>query len=174
MKELEKGLSVPTMMYTYSPGGSVLNHTFIWRLPDDSSVEATVSVNQQVVCKLNERLPVFHTRAMKKEFVTHYGLFMAGVMPYLLRSIYRELTNDASGSRTTKEEDIDERIKEALSSEDLDIIIDMRELNEGRVAKYDTFWGKCAEFISECSAVPERRHGEVCFMAKAISHQPGV
>ena len=169
MKELEKGLSVPTMMYTYSPGGSVLNHTFIWRLPDDFSVEATVSINQQVVCKLNERLPVFHTRVMKKEFVTHYGLFMPGVKPYLLRSIYRELTNDASGSRTTKEEDIDERIKEALSSEDLDIIIDMRELNEGCVAKYDTFWGKCTEFISECSAVPERRHGEVCFMAKAIS-----
>ena len=45
----------------------------------------------------------------------------------------------------------------------------MQELNEGRVAKYDTFWEKCAEYISECSAVPERRHGEVCFMAKAIS-----
>ena len=91
-KELEKGLSVPTMMYTYSPGGSILNHTLIWRLPDDFSVEATVSINQQVVCKLNERLPVFHTGAMKKEFVTHYGLFMPGVKPYLLRSIYRELT----------------------------------------------------------------------------------
>ena len=42
-------------------------------------------------------------------------------------------------------------------------------MNEGRVGKYDIFWENCAEYISECSAVPERCHGEVCFMAKAIS-----
>ena len=29
MKDLEKGLSVPSMMYVYSPGGSILNHTFL-------------------------------------------------------------------------------------------------------------------------------------------------
>ena len=97
-----------------------------------------MSINQQVVSKLNERLPVFHTQAMKKEFVCHYGLFMPGVKPYLLKSIYHKLTNDANGSHTTKEEDTDERVKEALSSKHLDIIIDMQELNEGCVAKYDT------------------------------------
>ena len=79
MKELEKGLSVPCMMYTYSPGGSILNHSFLWRLPDDFSLEAALSVNQQVVAKVMEGLPVYHTRAMKKEFVSHYGLLMAGV-----------------------------------------------------------------------------------------------
>ena len=81
IKELEKGLSVPSMMYTYSPGGSVLNHTFLWRLPNDFSPEAALSTNQQVVAKLMEGLPVFHTRAMKREFVSHYGLLMAGVKP---------------------------------------------------------------------------------------------
>ena len=30
-------------------------------------------------------------------------------------------------------------------------------------------WDKCAEYISKCTAVPERRHGDVCFIAKAIS-----
>ena len=35
IKELEKGLSVSSMPYTYSPGGSTLNHDFIWRLTDD-------------------------------------------------------------------------------------------------------------------------------------------
>ena len=94
---------------------------------------------------------------------------MAGVKPYALMSIYREPTNDASGSRTSEEGDIDERVKEALASEDLDVIIDLREMNEGRVAKFDIFWENCAEYISECTTVPERRHGEVCFMAKAIS-----
>ena len=80
MKELESGLSVPCMMYTYSPGGSILNHTFLWRLPDYNSVEACVSINQQVVSKLNE---IFHTQAMKKQFVSHYGLFVPEVKPYL-------------------------------------------------------------------------------------------
>jgi hypothetical protein len=61
------------------------------------------------------------------------------------------------------------RLKEALDSEDFDVIVDMRELNEGRTAKYDEFREKCREFISESTAVPDRRHGEVCFMAKAIS-----
>lgn len=60
-------------------------------------------------------------------------------------------------------------MREVIASEDLEIMIDMRELNQGRVAKYDTFWAKCSEYISECTAVQERRHGDICFMAKAIS-----
>ena len=60
-------------------------------------------------------------------------------------------------------------MKEALTSEDFAVIVDLRETNEGRVSKYEIFWEKCAEYISKCTAVPERRHGEVCFMAKAIS-----
>ena len=169
MKELEKGLSVPSMMYTYYPGGCILNHTFLWRLPDNFSLEAVLSTNQQVVAKIMEGMPIYHTRAMKREFISHYGLLMAGVKPYVLRSIYRELANDASNSRTSEEGDIDERVKEVLASEDLDVIVDLREMNEGCVAKYGVFWEKFAEYIAECTAVPERRHGEVCFMAKAIS-----
>ena len=56
-----------------------------------------------------------------------------------------------------------------FESEHLDVIVDLREVNEGCVAKYDIFWGKCAEHFSESTAVPEWHHGDVCFMAKAIS-----
>ena len=73
---------------------------------------------------------------------------MAEVKPYALRSIYRELTNDASGYHTSEEGDIDERVKEA---EDLDVIIDLREMKEGRVAKFDIFWEKCAEYNTSLS-----------------------
>ena len=69
----------------------------------------------------------------------------------------------------SEEEEVDERVKEVLSSEDMDIVIDLWELNEGRMGKYEVFWEKCSEYISECTAVPERRHGDVCFMATAIS-----
>ena len=33
---------IPSMMCTYSPGGSVLNHAFIWRVPDDYAVDAAL------------------------------------------------------------------------------------------------------------------------------------
>ena len=98
VKDLEKGLPVPTMLYTYSPGSSVLNHNFIWRLPDDCAIEACLSLNQQLVCKIMDQLPVFHTRAMKQELINHYGLLMSGIKSYVLRSIYTELTNDVSCS----------------------------------------------------------------------------
>ena len=51
---LEKGISVPTMLYTYTPGGSVLNQSFLWRVPDNFSVQDSLSLNQRVVSKLND------------------------------------------------------------------------------------------------------------------------
>ena len=45
----------------------------------------------------------------------------------MLRSIYHELTKDVSVSRTTKEKEVDQRVKEALDSEDMNIIIDLRD-----------------------------------------------
>lgn len=92
MNELERGLSVPVMFYCYSPGGSVLNHNFLWRVPEDFCLESALSVSQQVVCKIMKGLPVYHTRGMKQEFMSHYGLLMSGTKPYVLRNVYRELT----------------------------------------------------------------------------------
>lgn len=136
---MEKGVSVSTVLYTYTPGGSILNHHFIWRLPDDYSVDAAVSKNQQVVSKLQESLPIYHTRAMKQEFVNQFGLLMTNTKPYMLRSIYQHLTNNASSSRTSSEEQVDKRVREALDAEDMDVLIDLRETNEGRVSQYDVF-----------------------------------
>ena len=67
----------------------------------------------------------------------------------MLRDIYKELTGDACGARTTDEGELDKRITEALEMEDSDIIIDLWQHNIGRQAKYDVFWGKCSEFLQE-------------------------
>lgn len=106
---------------------------------------------------------------MKREFISDFGLLMDGVKPYALSCVYRKLTRDASVSHTSEEEKVDERVKEVLSLENIDIIIDLRELNEDAACKYEVFWDKCSEYISKCTAVSERRHGDVCFMATAIS-----
>jgi hypothetical protein len=132
-------------------------------------VEAALSENQKVIDKLKQDFPIYHTRAMRKEFVNTYGRFTSSTKPVVLRSIYRELTGDTSGSATSDEAAIDDRLKEALSFEDVDILVDLRELNEGKTSKYDIFWSKCKEYLQECTAVPDRRHGDISFMAKAIS-----
>ena len=146
LKILEKGISVPTMLYTYTPGGSVLNQNFLWRVPDNFSIQDSLSLNQKVVLKLNDDMPIYHTRATRQEFVYHYGYFMQGAKPYELRTVYRELTKDCSTSRTFDKQQIDDRIKEALTLEDMDILVDLRHQNEGRAAQYDAFLTKCTEY----------------------------
>lgn len=169
VREIEKGLQVPIVLFTYTPGGSILNHHFVWRVPESFDVDAAIGENQRVIDKIKQDLPVFHTCAMKQDFVNMYGKLSSKCSPFMLRSIYRQLTGDACSARTTDEHDIDKRIAQALECEDPDIIIDLRHLNTGGLSKYDVFWEKCSEFLQETTAVHERRHGDICFMAKAIS-----
>lgn len=149
---------MPSMLYTYTPGGSIINHNFLWKLPEDFSVKACLSENQWVVTKLMDTLPVYHTRAMRREFISHYGSLMNMTKPFVLRSMYCELTKDASGSHTFDEDQVDKCLKEAFDCEDFDIIVDMRELNEGCAPKYDEFWKKCEEYILP-SPLPYLREG---------------
>lgn len=143
------------MFCAHSPGGSTLSQHFCWRVPQNFSVEAA--------------LPESHTWAMRREFVNTYGHFTNSTKPVVLRSIYLELTGDTSGSATSDEAAIDDRLKEALSFEYVDILVDLHESNEGRNSKYDISWSKCKEYLQECTAVPDQRHGDVSFMARAIS-----
>ena len=53
----------------------------------------------------------------------------------MLRDIYKELTGDVSGARTTDEGELNKRIAQALENEDVDIIIDLH-VNTGRQSKY--------------------------------------
>ena len=100
MKELEKGLTMPSMLYTYSSKGRVLNHNFLWRLPDSCSPQGSLSLNQKIILKLSEDMPVFHTRAMRQEFINHFGCLMNRTKPYVLRNIYSEQTKDCCSART--------------------------------------------------------------------------
>jgi len=94
---------------------------------------------------------------------------MNGTKPYVLRNIYCKLTNDCSAARTLEEREVDARVQEVLSTEDPDLINDLRYFNHGPQTKYEVFWEKCTQYISEYTAVYERCHGDTYFMAKAIS-----
>ena len=53
--------------------------------------------------------------------------------------------------------------------QDPDIIVDLRHLNSNESDRFTVFWEKCTQYLSTCTAVHERRHDTVTFMAKAIS-----
>ena len=57
---------------------------------------------------------------------------------------------------------MDARVKEVLSAEDPDLIIDLRYFNHGPPTKCAVFWGKCTQNTLQCMR-------DTCFMAKAIS-----
>ena len=145
---------MPSMLYTYSSKGSVLNHNLLWRLPDSSSPQELLSLNQKIILKLSEDMPVFHMRVMRREFINHFGCLMNRTKPYVLRNIYSELMKDCCSARTLEEREVDARVQEVLSAEDPDLIIDLRYFNHGLPTKYAVVLGKMypVYFRIHCSA----------------------
>ena len=78
---------MPSVLFTYNSGAGAVSQHFIWKVPDDFNVDAALTVNQQFISKLKLDLPVYHTRAMRKEFINAYGRFISSTNPYVLRSI---------------------------------------------------------------------------------------
>ena len=50
------------------------------------------------------------------------------------------LLGDASASMNASEAEVDARVHEALETEDLDILIDLRHQNTNQSDKYEVFW----------------------------------
>lgn len=157
MRELENGLSVPIFLFTYTHGSNVGNYHFIWHaLPHLE--EASHTENLRIIQEIREQIPVYHTRAMKREFCELFGSISPQSRPYLLRNIYHTLTHDCSAPSSLSESEIDQRVRGTRLAEDLDIIIDLRQVNSSGRDRFSVFWSKCSEYLSSCTTVHERRH----------------
>ena len=106
-------------------------------------MDTAISENQQDIDAVKRDLPVYHTHAMRRQFMDMYGKLTKGTSPYLLRDIYKELAGDASAARTTDESEVNKRLYEALENEDPDIIVDLHEGRAEGQTKYNVFWRKC-------------------------------
>ena len=168
--KLKEGLDIPAGMMIYSSGNNAGNSYFIWHIPD-SSLDIALSSSQGVIEAIKQSLPVYHTRAMRSEFLQKFGRITNAVKPAVLRYFYKDLTGDASGSETLGQDEVDSRVKQAIEMEDPAIVMDLRHLNTGRRAQYDIFWEECAKFLQEVvgTAVDDRRHTTVTHVATAIS-----
>ena len=76
----------------YSPGNNVGNCHFLWRVPDDATVNECLERSTASVEKAKKQIPVFHSRAMRQEMFTKIGTISHAVKPSILRYFYKNLT----------------------------------------------------------------------------------
>ena len=170
IQDLRKGLSKRCVLCTYSVGGPVGNYHFVWILPEKVTLEASLHENQKIIDKIKSDAPTYyHNRALRKHLISQFGRISKSSNLATLREFYRQATGDQSASLTTAEEELDARLREALEMEDADVIVDLRENNGSQSDKYKVFWECLATYLRDATAVHERRHGSVTYMAKTIS-----
>ena len=100
-----------------------------------------------------------------------YGRVAPNIKPAVLRSLYRNLTDDSSAATNEHTAEIDERVRLILDMEDPDVVLDVRASNTGHKSQYDVFWDECKTFLEEEVGTPvdDRRHDQVVHLARAIS-----
>lgn len=162
-------LSTKVRMYSYYHGNYLGTIHVVWKLPDDPAEycdEKTVAACRHI----HKFIPMYATRAMKKEFFETYQK-SAKIQPALLRSVYKFLTDDATAPETTAQSEVDERLNMFLKLDDPDAIWDLRKLNGNfNGTKFDVFWTELDKYFNELTlAVQERRHGEHLYLPFAIS-----
>lgn len=85
-----KGFPFPSALLTYSHGNNVGNLNFIWRVPSTS--ETSFSDSQSIIESVKKKIPIYHTRAMRKSFASLFGRLSTPVKPAVLRHVYRTIT----------------------------------------------------------------------------------
>ena len=68
MRELEKGVSEPIYLFTYTHQSHVGNYHFIWKVSSSISDISNSSDNLRIIKEEIKEIPVYHTCAMKRVF----------------------------------------------------------------------------------------------------------
>lgn len=138
----------------------------MWHVPKDS-LDSALTESLPIIDEIKKSLPIYHSRAMQSEFIHKFGCVTQGVQPAVLHYFYKDLTGDCSSSESLSQEELDERVKQAIEMEDPDVVIHLRRLNSGSKTHYGTFWDDLEEDVG--MAVDDRRHSDVIHIAKTIS-----
>uniref|UniRef100_A0A7M5XFY4 Uncharacterized protein n=1 Tax=Clytia hemisphaerica TaxID=252671 RepID=A0A7M5XFY4_9CNID len=105
-------------------------------------------------------IPIYHTRAMRKQFHEEVKLISSKTPAHVIRHIYKTLTGDLSSEPISQE--IDERVQLAIETEDPDLLLDLRHLSKGRPGDtFDIFFAELEKMVDEVTAADDRRHGVV-------------
>ena len=164
-------LVVPTKCVLYSYSGSRNHLHFVWNIPSDLSETDLLQRNMTIQKELQKNLRIFHTRAMRREFIHTFGV-ATHAKPAFLQEAYRHLTGDATAANTAEEAEVDKRVAELLDTEDPDLVWDLQLINPGRPDVYTTFLEECQRYITSTveTAVDEHRHDTVEGTGDVITH----
>ena len=150
-------LSCDVAVLRYDPGGSSSTVKYLWKVPSNISDTELMTSTTRITEALKPKLYEFHTRQMRKDFAQKFSS-IAGVTipPYLMRSIYAELTLDASSDQNPE---VDQRARLAILGDDPELVIDMRHLNKGRPDDtFDAFFQELEKEVQSIMAADEGRH----------------
>ena len=161
------GLDVPFIHVTYVPCSNMGNLHWIWHSTSAIIDDALQPINEQ----LKKDIPVFHTRAMRREAFEMFGLATPSTKKSVLQHLYKELVGDSSASANVQQAEIDERVAAMFELEEPSLVYDLCDHYGGQQLKFDTFWKNAKEYIEEDvgTAVDDRRHSTVTHVAITIS-----
>ena len=161
-------LEDPVQMIKYDAGGGCTVMYFVQKIPGNMTDDEKASAALRMVERIKDEVPIYHTRAMRKIFNKNLeSINSCNIQPHIRRHIYRELTGDAS--REISSAEIDHRLQLAIETNDPDLIIDLRHLNEGRPGNtFDVFFLELERVVEEITAADERRHG-ISHMSEFLS-----
>ena len=147
--ELKRGIEVPIVLFRvpYRTNSGKIN--CVGKTIND---ESQLIDNCKVINSIYAELPVYHSRKMKRAFISKCSLTTPSVKPAVLRTIYTTLTRDASAAESSDQAMIDKRVKQAFEMEDPDILMDYRPPgyrahNVGRPSKYDALFNEAEKYL---------------------------
>ena len=95
-------------LYSYSGGGVRGTLWWVWKVPPDPG-DSNNSLSTKLIASINANLQLYHTRAMRKEFVERYSL-ITKLSHSVLNKMYQHLTNDASALPTARSQRVQQRL----------------------------------------------------------------
>ena len=169
--EYLNGLVFPSKCVRYSYT-ALHNHLhFMWKLETKDDEGVRQQKNDRIRDNLKSQFPVYHSRAMRRDFISSFGR-TTGVKSGILRKAYRRLMGDVAAAQNLSEAEVDSRIQQVLDYEDPELLWDLRVNNTGRPEEYSVFLQKCQEYIQGKieTAVDDRRHDNVTDNGETVVH----
>ncbi|EXX73995.1 hypothetical protein RirG_055230 [Rhizophagus irregularis DAOM 197198w] len=166
IKDLQ--IQFPVTLYWYYHGNYLGTLNYIWKVPINPENQSETA-QARVLATIQEKLPQYFTRQMRKNVLGKYSL-VKNITPAILRISYYDLSGNAAVTSNDICKELEERLQLMLTMEDPSIICDLCQNNGFKGTKFDTFWDEIGAYFNENSpAVNDRRHGNVLYMPLAIS-----
>ena len=121
IQQIKCGLSSTAILHTYAPGSNIGNLHWIWFTHEDN-ISSVLQSCQPIIKDVKKKLPVFHTRAMRKAVFEKFGLISPNVHKSILRHFHRDLTGDQSVSSSITEQEVDESLCALFELEEPDLV----------------------------------------------------